>query len=159
MKGAGFVLRAIDGEDAADVAALIRDVFAAIDPPLVPPPSALRETAETVSAQIAAGGGMVAVAGREIVGAVLWGPRDGGLYVGRLSVSAGWRRRGMAQALMGAAEDHARRMGYPHMHIGVRLALAGNRRLFAGLGFVETTLHTHDGFAEPTWVALEKRLG
>jgi hypothetical protein len=45
------------------------------------------------------------------------------------------------------------------MALGVRLVLDDNRRLFASCGFVETTLHHHEGFSEPTWVAMERRLG
>lgn len=141
------------------MAALIRAAFASITPALVPPPSALRETAKTVAGQIAAGGGRVAEADGVVIGGVLWGERDGGLYVGRLSVAEGWRRFGVAQALVGAAEAQARRLGLPRLHAGVRLVLAGNRRLFAGLGFRETTLHAHEGFEAPTWVEVEKLLG
>jgi GNAT superfamily N-acetyltransferase len=126
---------------------------------LVPPPSALRETAESVAAQIAGGGGAAAEADGALVGAVLWGEREGGLYVGRVSVDARWRRRGVAQALVAAAVSEARLRGLPRLHAGVRLVLAGNRRLFAQAGFCETILHAHDGFDAPTWVEVEKILG
>ena len=36
--------------------------------------------------------------------------------------------------------------------------LLDNRRLFAGRGFVETTRETHPGYAEPTFVNMEKPL-
>lgn len=140
------------------MAGLIRTTFGAIDPPLAPPPSAIRETAESVATQIEAGGGMVALAEGTLVGAVLWGERDGGLYFGRLSVTAAWRRKGVARALVMAAEAAARARGFTRMHLGVRLALAGNRRLFASLGFCETVLHAHEGFDAPTWVEMEKHL-
>lgn len=158
---ASFALRPIAAADAPCVAALIRTAFAAITPPLAPPPSALRETADSVAAQIAAGGGTVAITPGEagsVIGAVLWGPRDGGLYVGRLSVAAAARRMGVARALVTAAEQAARAQGFGHMHVGVRLALAGNRRLFAELGFAETVRHSHEGFTADTWVEMHKRL-
>jgi hypothetical protein len=44
------------------------------------------------------------------------------------------------------------------MRLGVRLALDDNRRFFASCGFVETTLHRHEGFDEPTSVMMERRL-
>lgn len=153
-----FFLRLIAGADAARVAALIRASFASIAPPLVPPPSALGETEASVAAAIAAGGGVVAEAEGAVIGALLWGERDGGLYLGRLSVDLPWRRAGVAQALVRHGEAEARRRGLPLVHVGVRLALAGNRALFARLGFAETDLHTHDGFNAPTWVTMEKRL-
>jgi predicted N-acetyltransferase YhbS len=159
MTTSSFALRPIAQADAEAVAALIRTAFGGISPPLVPPPSALRETTQSVAAHLLGGGGLVAEAEGRIVGCVLWGERDGGLYIGRLSVAADWRRAGVARALVLAAEDEARARGLPRLHLGVRLALAGNRRLFAGLGFRETVLHAHDGFAEPTWVDMEKLLG
>ena len=158
MMHAPFHLRPILPADSEAAAALIRDAFAAISPPLVPPPSALGETAMSVAAQIAAGGGMVAEASGEIVGVVLWGERDAGLYLGRLSVAAGWRRAGVARALVERGIAFARESGLPRVHVGVRLVLHGNRRLFAGMGFCETVLHSHEGFTDPTWVEMEKPL-
>lgn len=150
-------LRPMTVADAPAVAALIRDAFAGIAPLLNPQPSALRETAESVARTITAGGGAVVEDGG-IVGAVLWEPREGGLYFGRLSVAESYRRQGVAQALVAAAEAQARALGYPRLLAAVRLALAGNRALFAACGFTETTLHAHEGFDAPTWVDLEKSL-
>ena len=155
---AAFALRDLTIDDAEAAAALIRSAFAGYDPPLQPAPSALRETAESLAAHIQKGG-MAAVAGDVLVGVVLWEEREGGLYFGRLAVDAGFRRKGVAQALVAAAEARARAAGYPRLHAAVRLVLAGNRALFARLGFVETELHAHDGYTHPTWVDLEKRLG
>ncbi len=56
------------------------------------------------------------------------------------------------------AEREARRRGLARMTLGVRLELEDNRRLFASCGFEETTLHRHEGFSEPTWVTMERRL-
>jgi GNAT superfamily N-acetyltransferase len=153
----GFALRDLTERDAAEVAALIRGAFAAYDPPLAPPPSALRETAESV-ARAFAYGGRAAVAAGAIIGVLLWEPRECGLYVGRLSVAPAWRRKGVARALLAAAEAHARRAGHSRLHAGVRLALTGNRALFASLGFVETRQQAHDGYVAPTWVEVEKHL-
>ena len=156
------MIRPIEPADAAAAAALIRAAFSAIPEPLDPAPSALRETEASVLAHLAHGGGAVMEqAGVEqagIVACVLWSEQDGGLYLGRLAVASHCRNRGLAAQLVLAAEAEARRLGLPRLHLGVRLALPGNRRLFARLGFVETTLHAHDGYGHPTWVAAEKWL-
>ncbi len=166
------MIRPIEPADAAAAAALIRAAFSAIPEPLDPAPSALRETEASVLAHLAHGGGAVMEqagveqagveqAGVEqagIVACVLWSEQDGGLYLGRLAVAPHCRNRGLAAQLVLAAEAEARRLGLPRLHLGVRLALPGNRRLFARLGFVETTLHAHDGYGHPTWVAAEKWL-
>jgi hypothetical protein len=49
-------------------------------------------------------------------------------------------------------------MALPRIHLSTRLVLLDNRRLFAACGFVETTCHAHPGYAEPTFVNMEKRL-
>ena len=151
------MIRPIQPADAAAAAPLIRAAFRGIPEPLDPAPSALRETEASILAHLAHGGGAVA-AEPGIVACVLWSERDAGLYLGRLAVTADRCNRGLAAQLVLAAEDEARRLGLPRLHLGVRLALPGNRRLFARLGFVETTLHAHDGYAHPTWVAAEKWL-
>ncbi|HTC10339.1 MAG TPA: GNAT family N-acetyltransferase [Acetobacteraceae bacterium] len=155
---AEFTLRPMAAADCAAVATLIRAAFAAQGVRTDPLPSALRETAETVAAHLAAGGGAVACAGRWIVGSVLWEPQDGGLYLERLAIDPGWRRNGIARALVAATETAARAGGHARIHLGTRLVLLDNRRLFVSCGFVETAQHAHPGYAAPTWVEMEKRL-
>ncbi len=147
--------RAIRASDAAAVAGLIRAAFGAIPEPLDPPPSALRETEASILAHLAAGGGAV-VMQAELVAAVLWSEKDGGLYLGRLATAPHCRGQGLATELVHTAEAEARRRGLPRLHLGVRLALPGNRRLFARLGFTETRLHAHPGHSEPTWTEAER---
>ena len=74
-----------------------------------------------------------------LAGSALWAEQDGGLYLGRLAVAPAWRGRGIAKALVAAAEAAARAMGLPRIHLSTRLVLLDNRRLFAACGFVETT--------------------
>ena len=153
------MLRPITANDAAAVAALVRAAFAVQSVPTDPPASALRLTAADVGAHLAAGGGgtVVEQAG-VLVASVLWSKSDRGLYIARLAVAPAWRRRGYARALLRAAEAAARTAGVRQLHLGTRLVLLDNRRLFAAAGFVEVARHAHPGYAEPTWVAMEKRL-
>lgn len=151
-------VRAMTPADCRAVAALIRRAFAAQPTRTDPPPSALHETAATVATHLAAGGGAVAYTGKRIVGGVMWEPKDAGLYLERLAVDPAWRGRRIARALVAATEAAARQAGAPRVHLGTRLVLTGNRRLFASCGFVEIARHAHPGYAEPTWVEMEKRL-
>jgi predicted N-acetyltransferase YhbS len=155
---ADFTLRSIEERDAQAVAALIRAAFASQSVATDPPPSALRVTAEDVAAHLRTGGGAVAEAAGGLVGSALWTEQDGGLYLGRLAVASAWRGRGIAKALVAVAEAAAREMGLPRIHLSTRLPLIDNRRLFAACGFVETTRHAHPGYAELTFVNMEKRL-
>ena len=100
----------------------------------------------------------MAEVGNRLVGAVLWAVRDAALHLSRLAVLAEWRRRGIARALLAAAERVAGAQHLRCLALGTRLVLTDNRRLFAALGFVETVQHTHDGYSTPTWVELEERL-
>lgn len=150
---------AIGAADAAAAAALIRLAFAHLPVAVAPPPSALRESAAGVAAILAKGGGAAIMDAEGLAGVVLWEPRDGGLYMGRLAVRPDRRGGGLARRLVAAAEAEARRRGLPRLLLATRLALAGNRRLFAACGFHETTLHSHPGFSEPTFVDMEKPLG
>lgn len=146
-------------QDADAVAALVRAAFAAQSAVTDPLPSALRVTAADVVAHLAAGGaGAVAEVEAALAGSVLWEAKVGGLYVSRVAVAPAFRRRGIARALLAAAEHAARRAGLPFMHLATRLVLADNRRLFAACGFVETEFTAHPGYAEPTSVTLVKRV-
>jgi hypothetical protein len=57
-----------------------------------------------------------------------------------------------------AAETAARNAALPRLYLSTRLVLLDNRRLFGACGFVETTRDAHPGYAEPTFVNMEKRL-
>jgi GNAT superfamily N-acetyltransferase len=157
MTTTGWHLRPLRPDDHARAAALIRTAFATLGVAVDPPPSALRETASGLAAMD--GGAVAAAADGTLAGVLLWAERDGGLYVGRLAVAPSWRRRGIAQALLAAAEAEARARLLPRVHLGTRLRLAGNRRLFAACGFVETGQRGHPGYDHPTIVDMEKRLG
>lgn len=157
LNGKPTVRRAETG-DAAGLADLVRLAFSTQSRPTTPPPGALKETAATIAEHLSRGGGAVVEDGATIVGVIFWNDEDGGLHVSRLSVHPAHRRRGIASALMAAAEREARQRGLPCLRLGVRLVLEDNRRFFASCGFVETTLHRHEGFSEPTWVMMERRL-
>lgn len=149
--------RPITPADAAAAAALIRAAFGGIRPPLEPPPSAVGETEASVLSQVE-GGGAVVWHEASLAGVVLWERRENALYLKRLAVAETARGQGVATRLLQAGEAAARDMGLARLDVGVRLVLFGNRRLFAGLGFVEGARHAHPGFATPTWVEMHKAL-
>ena len=144
--------------DATLVADLVRRAFAAQPRPTNPPSSALRETAATIIAHLERGGGAVLERDRLVVGAVLWEVEDGALYISRVSVDPGYRRQGIARALVDEAEREARRRRLPRMTLGVRLELEENRQLFRSCGFEDLEFRRHESYTEPTWVLMERRL-
>lgn len=150
-------IRPAEAGDAERLATLVRRAFAH-QPATIPPPSALGETAASIAAHLRTGGGIVAFAEGEAVGAVLWTEREGALHLSRLSVDPAWRRRGIARALLAAAEEQARRSGALRLRVSTRLSLTDNRRLFAAAGYTEVSFECHPGFSEPTFVEMECRL-
>ncbi len=157
-----IMIRPMLPADAETVAGLVVAAFAVQPAEVDPRPSALGISSAAVAAHLERGGGAVAEqegeVATEVMGAVLWEAKDGGLYVSRLSVLPENRGRGVARLLMAAAEREAVRLGMARMHLGTRLALGGNRRLFAACGFHEVAFHAHPGYAAPTWVEMEKSL-
>ena len=153
------MIRSMTQDDAEAVARLIRHAFGAIETPLDPLPSALRETPESIRAPLQQGGGAVWEQGA-LAGCILWREQDGGLYLYlcRLAVLPAFRRHGIARRLIARAETEARARQLPRLHLGVRLRLHGNRRLFAAAGFVEGARHAHAGYDAPTFADAEKRL-
>jgi GNAT superfamily N-acetyltransferase len=150
--------RSLGRADADEAARLIRTAFAAQARPTRPPSSALGETAETVAAKIAAGGGVGAFAGGALVAASLWEANGDALHVARVSVLPAWRGRGLAGSLIAACEEEAKRRRIERMTLKTRLELPENERLFERCGFARRDLEAHEGFDSPTTVLMEKRL-
>jgi GNAT superfamily N-acetyltransferase len=150
--------RSLGRADADEAARLIRTAFAAQPRPTRPPSSALRETAETIAARIAAGGGVGAFAGGALVAAALWEAKGDALHVARVSVLPAWRGRGLARSLIAACEEEAKRRAIERMTLKTRLELPENERLFERCGFVRRELEAHEGFDKPTTALMEKRL-
>ena len=151
-------IRLATATDAAVIAGLIRRAFAAQPRPTNPPSSALTETAATITAHLGRGGGAVLERDGRVAGAVLWELEDGALYISRVSVDPDYRRQGIARALVDEAEREARRRGLSRMTLGVRLELEENRQLFRSCGFEDVEFRRHEGYSEPTWVLMERRL-
>jgi len=151
-------IRPLRPDDAAAAAAVVRAAFAAQHRLTDPPPSALGETAASLAAKLAEGGGAAAEADGALVGVVLWAEKEGALYLGRVCVLPAWRGRGIARALLAAGEAEARRRGLARLTLRVRLALAENQRVFAAFGFAPAGRGAHPGYAAPTFLVMEKRL-
>lgn len=145
-------------DEATAIVALIRRAFAQYRGRLRPESSALSEEASTIGALIAQGVVLVAEDGERMVGCVAIQRKPDFIYVGRLAVDPNARGRGAGKALMTAAEDVARGMAGRLLRVDVRLALTENRAFFRSLGFVEGARRRHPGFAEHTYVELEKIL-
>lgn len=139
-----------------ELLALTHAAFA--DPPIVPPSSVLRETADDFVRRLQTETCWVARSGPELVGSVFCARRDDALYIGRLAVRGDWRRRGVASALTEAALAQARAIGLARVTLSARIALPGNVALFRRFGFAIVAERCHPGFTQPTFYDMELRL-
>ncbi len=145
--------------DAASVAATIAAAFEQYRGKLTPESGAFRETAKGIARELRKGAGaIVAERNGEVVGCVMTKLLEGDLYFGRLAVLPQARGLGVARRLIDAVEADARRRGLPGVRLGVRVVLTGNQRLFASLGYVETSRDAHPGFDYPTSINMRKAL-
>ncbi len=151
-----MVLRPLTPADAEAAASVIRSAFAAQSRATNPPSSALGETAESIAAKIAAGGGFGAFAEGRLVAVALWQAVDGALMIARVSVLPEVRGRWLARRLIEACESEARAQGLARTRLRVRLMLPENERLFQRLGFARVRIEAHAGFDAPTVAILEK---
>jgi ribosomal protein S18 acetylase RimI-like enzyme len=128
---------------------------------VVPQPSSLRETAESMAKRLTHQTAFVAEVAAVPVGCVFCYPdkpevQEGDLYFGRLAVLPSHRRQGMARKLVGAVEQLGQVHGYKRVILEVRIAFMDNIHLFHTLGYEIYGHGTHPGFDEPTWYKMMK---
>ena len=122
--------------------------------------TALKETVESIEAQLAEGNRFLAL--RENgppLACVRFRIEGDSLYFHRLSVDPAHRRKGYGAMLVGELERRALETGLSRLTCSVRLAQAGNLALYEKLGFVVAGERSvcRDGTPVPTG-DLEKRL-
>jgi len=146
-------------EDAAAILTVIQLAFAQYEGKLVPQSGAARETVETVTARLARENCVMALREERLVGCLFYEHLGDHLYFGRLAVLPEQQGRGVARRLVGEVEAVALAAGIATVALDVRIALPGNAALFAALGYREVSRHAHPGFADPTSIRMEKRVG
>lgn len=152
------IIRAAEPVEAETIVMLIHRAFAQYRDRLAPPSAALADTRDSIAALMTRGRILLAKVNGMAVGCVAVEDKGDCVCVGRLAVEPSARGRKLGLALMDAAETEARLMGGKRLRLDCRLALTENRAFFGALGFVEGAHRCHAGFAEPTYVELEKIL-
>ena len=151
-------VRTVDASSASLVRGLMLIGFEQFRDVLDPPSSAFRETDDDVAAAIGRGGAAVAWIGETPVGSVRFEPEEWCLYIGRLAVIPEARRRGVAQALVLAAEAEAFRFGVSEAQLSMREILPGNRALFEKLGYTVVSVDPHPRNPAQNTLRLRKAL-
>jgi GNAT superfamily N-acetyltransferase len=76
--------------------------------------------------------------------------------VRRVAVDPAWQRQGIGKALMAWIHEYAKAGGYREVRVGVRRQLPSNLRFYEGLGYLVIAEHRHPGYAEVTWVTMQR---
>jgi GNAT superfamily N-acetyltransferase len=153
-----WLLREATEAEAATVAALIRAAFEEYRGQLDPPSGAHNETAETVREKMKTARAVLALVGETAVGCVLYEVGSDFVYFSRLAVLPEHRHRGLGRALMDYVEARCWEWKRPRLTLGVRVALAEQRATYERLGFRPVETRTHEGYAEPTYLMMEKEI-
>jgi ribosomal protein S18 acetylase RimI-like enzyme len=138
--------------DAPVLARLLREAFEEYRGKLDPPSSAHGKTAEAVLRELEGGGALLAEVEGAPVGCVFFHPKEDHLYLDRLAVLPEYRGAGVARRLMDEVEARAR----GPVRLSVRCSLAEQQAYYRRRGYVFLEYGTHAGYAEPTFLVLQK---
>lgn len=145
-------LREAGAADAPVLARLLQEAFEEYRGKLDPPSSAHGKTAEAVLRELEGGGALLAEVEGVPVGCVFFHPKEDHLYLDRLAVLPAHRGAGVARELMDAVEAKAQ----GPVRLSVRWSLAAQQAYYARRGYVFHAYGTHSGYAQPTFVVLQK---
>ena len=150
------LIRAATAEDAPSLSVVILAAFEEYRGRLSPPSGAHGQTVEAVREKMTSARAVVASIDQDIVGCAFYETEANHVYLGRVAVLPQYRRQRIGRKLVAWVEAQVRWLGYTHVRLAVRVALPDNRAFCERLGYRFHSYGTHAGFAEPTFVNLEK---
>ncbi|MCB2136187.1 MAG: GNAT family N-acetyltransferase [Rhodobacteraceae bacterium] len=145
-------------DDAGPVLALVREAFTYMDGVIDPPSSMHRLTEAAVSQQAETGEVWIIDDLRAPIACIFLTLKPGRLYIGKLSVRADQRGRGLARQLVELAEKRAEKLGLPLLELESRVELVDNHRTFLAMGFEKTGESAHEGYDRPTSFTFAKNV-
>ncbi|WP_224753239.1 GNAT family N-acetyltransferase [Paenibacillus terricola] len=115
---------------------IMREAFEEYRGVLHPPSGALREELEdTIRKLSPRGGAVLAIAEGEAIGSAQYRVEDDYVYIGRISVVASARGRGIGKQLVRFLEKLAAGRGLSEVRLEVRLSLPANIQFYERLGY------------------------
>ena len=153
-----------DAVEADEVAmlALIKAAFEEQRGIIDPPSSALDKTVAILHQELTTASALVAeiksATKPALGGCIFYEQKQDAVYLSRLAVPPSYRGRGIGIALIQAAEERGKAMGLRAATLSVRLALLGQQAYYEKLGYRFVGYGTHEGFAKPTFIKMEKGL-
>jgi ribosomal protein S18 acetylase RimI-like enzyme len=158
MGARATTLREAIAADLPTLLALVHGAFEEYRGRLDPPSGALAETLESLGHALRTGGALLASVDGQPAGCVFYNRERDHVYLGRLSVLAAHRSRGLGGALTDGVERLALAMGVPRVKLGVRTALPALRAYYERRGYLVIRLEAHAGYSTPTSVVMQKEL-
>jgi ribosomal protein S18 acetylase RimI-like enzyme len=156
---AALSLREATEQDAATLLRVMQAAFAEYLGQLDPPSGVHRETVESIRQKLQTGRAALALIEDEAVGCVFYRREQSHVYLSRLSVLPRFRNRGVGAFLIRYVESYAAACRLPCVQLGVRLRLPHLLSYYERLGYRVVEYKAHEGYAEPTYVLMEKRIG
>ena len=150
------LIRAATAEDAPSLSAVILAAFEEFRGRLDPPSGAHNESVQAIEQKMTSAHAVVASIDQEIVGCAFYETEANHVYLGRVAVLPQYRRQRIGRKLVAWVEAQVRWLGYTHVRLAVRVALPDNRAFYERLGYRLHSYGTHAGYAEPTFVNLQK---
>ncbi len=144
--------------DAPAIATVIHAAYEQYRGHLDPPSGAHGETVDTIRQKMATAQVLLAMIGGEVVGCVFYESASDHIYLSRLAVLPRYRHQGIGRELIRRVEAFAGAHGYARVRLSVRVPLVDNRALYERLGYRVVSYASHLGYAESTYVNMEKDL-
>lgn len=135
---------------------LLRASFAYMDSRIDPPSSLKHMGIEELRAKAREESLILAEENGVIIGCAFAALRDDCVYVGKLAVASTARGKGVARALLEAAEAIARNNRRGFLELQTRVELIENHATFAALGFEKVGESAHAGYTRPTSITMRK---
>jgi GNAT superfamily N-acetyltransferase len=135
---------------------LIRDSFAYMDSRIDPPSSLKKMGIDEFIVKAAEETLILAEEDQRIIGCAFAALRDDCVYVGKVAVAHSARGKGVARAMLAAAEALARQHGRNFIELQTRVELIENHATFDALGFEKVAESAHPGYDRPTSITMRK---
>lgn len=151
-------IRATSPYDWQALMRLIQTNFAYMEGRIDPPSSMHRLTADEIARRAEQGEIWVIEEDAHPIACIFLTPRNGALYIGKLTVATSHRGRGLARRLVETAQARAEALGLRLLELQSRIELVENHAAFASMGFELTGETAHPGFDRPTSLTFRKQL-
>jgi hypothetical protein len=151
-----YIVQPAEFSDWAGLHRLLHECFAFMDGRIDPPSSLTRMTPETLRENAGEEILIIVLDAGELIACGFLREAEESIYLGKLAVKAGFRKRGILRSIITLAEGIARSRRKSALELQTRIELVENHETFAAVGFVKTGQSSHAGYDRPTSITMKK---